>query len=1017
MNAIENLQERIAREPSPSGIHKLLEEIRTIEKIGLPVEGLDGCRLEAFSAARRATLDAPKYARPFVLEELLPLCMRADSEWAHPPRPNPYPTLLREWLAELPRSDHVAIRAEALAIVAKARGDSHVKSACRTIAAIGFRSALVDEWLWNVIYTQDDETGDLALAIRIGLGVDPTKCIRYVSQLFLRTRERWNHSLISAVQHLAGREVFKRIKTTWFRHERLKAERANNPMLVNATIPIIAAVADSDPSDTALQNVAWKELLWLHDQEEGVFHNQALISTNLLQRVDHADIVGFFLQALAQNEPHRHFLTYLRSEECVRPHQLSGWQIKPSEKVLRALYEDACSPTEMEGSFATVEFDSKRDAWSTLLSLGDPELLPPWDRAIEGERSGYSVAEILELAACFRNAVLPRVVPELLATRYGNLLTEGNQREIAHIASVHVAHSALSDDAFQALLAFQPFRENRVLVSIVDGLADSAAALFRRGKSHAIEELWRRILPGGSEHVRSACAGAIARLIRLGVIDSGAAHAAFEQVEDPQFDIYARLELLEAFGHLPRGSLSEDILVRTRGIAIERIQRGFEGTKPEDKHPLRDAALAVLARHGTLARDNELLERGLGFRRDDGEWKLASAVADRGMVPHVAGILLVDFPERFALVASQIVRDAGTRGLYHLAPFLRSIGDHLPTVILEAIVDRAHVMDRGRIAEPEVLMLLARISPERFLQEPWDSLDEWLPQARGALADALAAAGPLKDELADRRGHLFTRLIGDGLFGVRRSAYRAIADINPHLLANLCATWANAEGHDAAELKRRAAEGAAWLDEKYLVSAVRSLSWDPELTVREAWARSVDDRRERTWAGHCLERVVAIKKPEDVHTAWAFGRALEKLGDDRVVDLLEQRAKDVTLPPSVRHWLGRILKKVRRRWDDVTKKWPEPWFTRRAGLEAVSGVARGQEGSGHRFEGCLWVAPGESPTERASWGGWTPSKSLPLEELILEIPGRSSAKILVLRTSYGEGPTFFVGNGDYPEAK
>ena len=187
-----------------------------------------------------------------------------------------------------------------------------------------------------------------------------------------------------------------------------------------------------------------------------------------------------------------------------------------------------------------------------------------------------------------------------------------------------------------------------------------------------------------------------------------------------------------------------------------------------------------------LAGDEEVMASVLGFRRAGGGWELALAEANGGIIPYVTGVLLADLPERFASAAGQIIRDASVRGFYQMAPFLRDARDRLPQPVLDALVERTRLMDLGMTAEPEVLFLLAQISPERLVREPWERLEEWLPQARAALADALALAGRLMGELAECRGRLFARLIGDGLFGVRRAAYRALAEVDPRLLANLC---------------------------------------------------------------------------------------------------------------------------------------------------------------------------------------------------------------------------------------
>ena len=75
--------------------------------------------------------------------------------------------------------------------------------------------------------------------------------------------------------------------------------------------------------------------------------------------------------------------------------------------------------------------------------------------------------------------------------RIGKLPLEENQRVATHIAAVHVAHSTLTEEAFRALLAFQPIGEG-VLISVIDALSEVATALSRSGESRS----YRRAVEG-----------------------------------------------------------------------------------------------------------------------------------------------------------------------------------------------------------------------------------------------------------------------------------------------------------------------------------------------------------------------------------------------------------------------------------------------------------------------------------------------------------------------------------------
>ena len=136
------------------------------------------------------------------------------------------------------------------------------------------------------------------------------------------------------------------------------------------------------------------------------------------------------------------------------------------------------------------------------------------------------------------------------------------------------------------------------------------------------------------------------------------------------------------------------------------------------------------------------------------------------------------------------------------------------------------------------------MAPEALLSAEWEYLENWLPQAREAMGDALGSTGELESDLTNLRARLLLRLAGDGQFAVRRVAFRAFTDVEPILHVYLCSSWASLKDEGAIELRSRAAEGAGWLGEDLFSEEVRSLAWDAELQVREAYARAMADRRD-----------------------------------------------------------------------------------------------------------------------------------------------------------------------------
>src|SRR5262249_11111977 len=158
-------------------------------------------------------------------------------------------------------------------------------------------------------------------------------------------------------------------------------------------------------------------------------------------------------------------------------------------------------------------------------------------------------------------------------------------------------------------------------------------------------------------------------------------------------------------------------------------------------------------------------------------------------------------------------------------------------------------------------------------------------------------------------------------YGVRRAAFRAMARISPEALHSISTAWAlltevnaqPAERPYVIDLRRRAAEAAAWL-ELPAEGPIADLACDPEPEVRITFARCRQERLEREWTRKSLRHVLAVCDDACLLTAWKYGRALERVGDDEALERLEERRQG-EIPPGVRHWLGSLIKKLRTRWD------------------------------------------------------------------------------------------------------
>jgi hypothetical protein len=1010
---IRHLQQRIDHATSTASMRVIFQGFSEIEGEGYLSGALEHLREAAFETARRRSREDPTLARAIILESLLPLCLRTRSIIPMPERRNRYPKILSGWLDDLPPTERSAIRQDVIRATLPAFHTDEVRAASYLISEIGFRDPMLLDGLRRVIAAHDDETGDIVLAWRSGLGFTSGERDELASELVRRMRARWTSSLILAARDIPDRRVIDAVVDCWLTSKNLEDLQHVGTLEPQFSAQVIPAVADALWEDEEIQDVAWARMSYIDRVSTKFFRDWVYATSVALQRIDAPDVIRFLLKAYGEENSHQRFLVGLRIEECVRPRQTRGWEPNPPPETVRALREIACEASGMTGEFSTIEHRSKVQAWNMLLSLGKSELLPRFEEGIAGEDNGFVIAEVLDIAACFRNVPLPESVPALIATGYAGIQESENQRAAAHVAAVHVAHSAQTVEALRALLAFEPIRQG-VLISVIEAIAETTWSLMRAGKFDAFASLLQIARTADAPYRRTAAAASLARLLRTGMNANIPVSVFIHIATDSSVDLYGRRELLESIGHLPSGSFSKNELSELAEIALGRSQATVAGGVKNEPNQLSDIALAVLARQGELTDNPDLLNQSLGIRRTTTGWEPLHDAPIGITKSHVLGILFSREPSEFASMVSKIILKESGLAVSQLEPFIKLVGDDTPQTVVEALLERAHRADRGRSAETDVLFLLAKVARRALLTDEWAHVENWLPQGREAMGDALASMGELDDELGSLQVKLLLKLAGDGQFAVRRAAYRALADVQPMFLANICTSWAVITNEEAIEIRKRAAEGSGWVREDLLSTEVQALAWDAEPHVRESYNRAMVDRRERDWAALYIEEVLAVKEPAGIITAWKYGKALVGVGDDRVIERLESHKRSTGLAPAIRHWLGRVAKDVRSRWEEVLRKWPEPWYTRRGDLETIEGTLKRGADVELALEGCLWYAPSRELGGISSWGGWTPS-AVATGKYELVLPDGRTGSLYVDRSHHPTGPSFFVGTGPYPE--
>ncbi len=1004
------LYRRLEEASTVSTLRPMLQDIAELERASEGEAEIDSLREQVFEALLRLTRDRPDEARSVLVDDLLPLCLRSKDEWPRLSMRGRYDEMLRTWLDAFPGSTRDNLRAVVLSKILEALQGQRVKSACATLYALGHRTREVVNALAGIASAHDDETGDLAVRTRIHLGVPGTERGPIVADVHRRAQKRWNHSLVACLRELADHGsldiVFARLAV-----EEPPPDEDPAPFLDESAAQIPSAIAEANADDGALQDAVWQRLV-SGGMAKGV-RSSLIMNGELAGRIDSPEVVATYLGLLETESAVRSDIVYYRLADLVRPRQLDGWVGDPGDQAFSVLKRDAVAGTQMEAAWVTQELRRKLLAWETLLSLGRTDLSPLMHFAVDAETNGYVIGELFEIASCMALDSLPPCVPQLIAGVFTRVADTDDQRLIAHIGAISVAGSARSEEAFTALMSFATFKQEGVLLSLIDALANCAAALIDSGRSTAEEALLKTARTGELAHRRTASAAALAKLIRRNVIRRPNLRDLTDLIQDQSLDIYARRELIDACGHMRQAGREAELFAALRTIAVKGVTVDGKDTEPGTLPSLSPVALGALARWGVLANDSALLNDALGLVRSPEGWALSTEVKRVSVASFVIGIMYAESAEAFAPAVALLIRESDWLSLSRLVPHLVRDGCVTPSVVIDALVERIRRVQTGRTAEPELFSLLARLAPDRLVEEHWGDFSAWMPQARSEFADALA----LTQRATVTPQQLMLPLLGDGQYGVRRAAYRAMSSVDAGALATICESWAlTNEGEDAVELRERAAEAAAWLPEELRSPQIAALSTDPEPTVRQAYKRCDRERRERKWAEIYVNRIMAVADDRGIEAIWRYGRALAAVGDDQILERLERHRKNGDLPPALQHWLTRIIKKLRKCWDEVTRRWPEPWFARRGRLEEVEGVVVHADGAEIAFRGWLWLVIKSDPTAISSWGGWAMQGGLRTGSATLRINGRTPAEILVNQVNAPNGATYFSGNEPYPSA-
>lgn len=593
---IERLYQRLSGAGTIQALRLLLTDIKAIERALQGDSSLETLREEVFAGLLRLVRDQPDQARDILLGDLLPLCLRAKEERPGDGDRGRYGEILRRWIDEFPGSVRAKLLNAVFPVVVQAMKDHRVRPACATVWALCHRTDDVVEALAEIASARDDEIGDLALSVRVHLGVPRTDREGLLTDLHRRAERRWNHSLVSSLTELADRAsidlVFRRLDGGGLSPD-------DQAVLPYFAAQITAAICEHHFDDEALQDDVWKRLT--SGATDGRIRSALIMNGQLAGRVDSPHVLSTYLNLLEGDPAPRGDVIYYRTEELARPRQLLGWELEPGARALEVILRDAQSASAMQSVWSTLESRRKLLAWETLFSLGRTDLSQLVVSAIGSETNGYALGQMFEIASCLAMDPLPACVPDLIAARFTHVTDKEDQRMIAHIGAIGVAHSAQSEEAFRALLNYEKVKESGVLLSLINALADCADALTGSDRLDAEAVLFQSTEGDQPQHLRSAAAAALAKLIRRGRLRRPSVEKILALLRDDSLDVFARRELIDASGHTGGSPPDPELVTLLSTIAGKGPTADAPAVGAENAPGLRQVALGALARLGVLA--------------------------------------------------------------------------------------------------------------------------------------------------------------------------------------------------------------------------------------------------------------------------------------------------------------------------------------------------------------------------------------------------------------------------------
>ena len=972
-------------------------------------------RVDAFRTLQELTTDDPNRAEQLILDHLLPYCLERATDAPQEVRyaRSRCRECLAEWLNQYPEAERTVLRDKVLDRLHLALELAEPEGACWTISTIGFRRPDIVEALWQVVKRYDNRTGDTALSTLTALGVPPNERLQVLSALHQRAAERCNVELVGALRQLADPESLDVVLKYWLQPDNVEAWTRYS----FSALHVLTDVADTVDTDPDLQDRVWQMISDLFEAHTDELTPALYLGRDIAPRCNSVNVVPTMLKWLSkeaedsERSAHNRYLLCLRLEQCVRPRQLKGWE--NADEPVALLRQDASQDTQYKGRATTSEMMQKEIAWKTLLRLGHADVLTWFEESVATETNPFLRQKISEFLACFRLDPVPSTALRWVTEPYNVQPDNPSGEWVPRMAAIRIARSAASWEAFEALRKFGLTYDGKILQQSGDALAEVAVALAKAGETSVVDALVETVANSTEVRHRTVAAAALQSMAAEDLLPTEQVPRLAELLVDEGRDPYERSGLVAALGY-SKEELAPGALQHMRTWALNRDDW------------LGGRSLETLARHGHLLDEPHLLTECLGLQKIGETWDLSLEANRIGWAAFIIGLLYLRHPAKFTPAIASSLRTQDWHSAVQVIRLLNHAHGKpdqpsLPTEIKEALIERTHQRQTRTSTETGIFRVLARLASDAMAQQPWDQIwNDWLPDARAALADALGEATYAEPEASSKAISLLLSLTRDSKYAVRRSAYRGLARQSAVSLEAMCFAWAEAA---TMELRQRAAEACAWLalsegQPDAFGELYQRLAADPEADVRQTAERARRERRDRMWAEEYLSRVRRVegKTNDEILSAWRYGQALTRVGDDACLRTLRIDLATRTLPPHVRYWFQKIIEDMEKHWREETQKWPEPWLTWEGTVEEGQGTAVLSDGQIIQVSYSLWEQPAPAPSEKHSWGGamWPITIPTQLEISEFTVCLKDGRQGTALATKVSGGVTIFSGRGPYP---